>query len=138
MPRLNDLIPNTDYMLFKADIRPEWEAPSNKHGGKWVLTIETKDQEGIDFQEIWERLLMSMAGCTIPNYEHINGIVMSVRERYLRFSIWTKEADDKKTQLEIGRFIKEVGNINEKLQIVYQLHSNALKRHLDNEFTMAV
>ena len=51
MPRLNDLIPNTDYMLFKADIRPEWEVPSNKYGGRWVWTIESKDQEGVDFQE---------------------------------------------------------------------------------------
>jgi len=138
MPPLYDLIPNTDYMFFKADIRPEWEAPSNQNGGKWVLTIENKDQEGLNLQEIWEKLLMCLAGCTICNYSYINGIVMSLKERHIRFSIWTREADNKKTQLEIGKFLKEVTGIPTKLQFVYQLHLNALKRQLDNEFIMAI
>lgn len=138
MPPLYDLLPNTDYMLFKADIRPEWEAPSNKDGGKWVLTIENKDQEGLNMQEIWETILMAMAGCTFVHYEYVNGIVMSLRERYFRFSLWTKAADDKKLQLEIGKHFRELSKIPPKLQIVYQLHVNALKRQLDNEFTMAL
>ncbi len=138
MPPLYDLLPNTDYMLFKADIRPEWEAPSNVKGGKWVLTIENKDQEGLNMQEIWETLLMALVGCTFTHYGHVNGIVMSLRERYFRFSLWTRDAEDKKTQLEIGKCFKELAKISPKLQAVYQLHSNALKRQLDNEFVMAI
>lgn len=138
MPPLYDLIPSTDYMLFKADIRPEWEAPSNLKGGKWVLTIENKDQEGLNIQEIWENVLMAMVGCTFNHYGYINGIVMSFRERYFRFSLWTREAEDKKTQLEIGKHFKELAAVHTKIQIVYQLHSNALKRQLDNEFIMAI
>ena len=138
MPPLYDLIPSTDYMLFKADIRPEWEAPSNKDGGKWVLTIENKDQEGLNIQDTWEKFLLSMIGCTFCNYGHINGIVMSLRERHFRFSLWTRDANDKKTQLEIGKMFKQLANLPAKIQVVYQLHSNALKRQLDNEFIMAV
>jgi len=138
MPQLYDLLPNTDYMFFKADIRPEWEAPSNLNGGKWVLTIENKDQEGVNMQEIWETLLMALVGCTISNYGHVNGIVLSLRERYYRFSIWTRDAEDKKTQLEIGKSFKELSKIPAKLQVVYQLHSNALKRQLDNDYVMAI
>jgi len=138
MPPLYDLLPNTDYMLFKADIRPEWEAPSNKDGGKWVLTIETKDQEGLNMQEIWETILMAMVGCTYVHYNFVNGIVMSLRERYFRFSLWTRDASDKKMQLEIGKHFRELAKISPKIQVVYQLHSNALKRQLDNEFTMAL
>ena len=138
MPPLYDLLPNTDYMLFKADIRPEWEAPSNKNGGKWVLTIETKDQEGLNMQDIWETILMAMVGCTITHYGHVNGIVMSLRERYYRFSLWTRDSEDKKTQLEIGKSFKELSKVAPKIQVVYQLHSNALKRQLDNEFVRAI
>eukprot|EP00826_Nyctotherus_ovalis_P023517 TRINITY_DN18061_c0_g1_i1.p1 TRINITY_DN18061_c0_g1~~TRINITY_DN18061_c0_g1_i1.p1 ORF type:complete len:139 (+),score=43.25 TRINITY_DN18061_c0_g1_i1:387-803(+) len=138
MPPLHDIVPNTDYMLFKADIRPEWESPANKDGGKWVLTIENKDQEGLNLQEIWEKLLMSITGCTICNYSYINGIVMSLKERHIRFSLWTRDADDKKIQLEIGKQLKEIVDVPSKLQFVYQLHSNALKRQLDNEFIMAI
>ena len=32
-------MPNTDYMLFKKGIRPEWEDPHNRAGGKWVVTL---------------------------------------------------------------------------------------------------
>ena len=138
MPPLYDLVPNTDYMLFKADIRPEWEAPSNLHGGKWVLTIENKDQEGLNMQDIWETLLMALVGCVMNNYGHVNGIVMSFRERYFRFSLWTRDAEDKATQLEIGKCFKELAKVPTKIQAVYQLHSNALKRQLDNEFVMAI
>ena len=34
-----NLIPNTDYLLFKHGIKPEWEDPKNNDGGKWVITI---------------------------------------------------------------------------------------------------
>ncbi len=138
MPPLHDILPSTDYMLFKADIRPEWEAPSNQDGGKWVLTIENKDQEGLNLQEIWEALMLSMVGCDFAHYNYVNGVVMSLRERYFRFSLWTRDANDKVKQLEIGKYIREVTKIPPKLQVVYQLHANALNRQLDNEFTMAI
>jgi len=33
LPKIDDLVPNTDFYIFKADVRPEWEAPANKEGG---------------------------------------------------------------------------------------------------------
>ena len=138
MPQLYDLLPNTDYMLFKADIRPEWEAPSNQDGGKWVLTIENKDQEGVNMQAIWEGIILMMIGCTISNYTYVNGFVMSIRERYVRFTLWTRDANDKDKQMEIGKQFKEIAKIPAKLQIVYQIHSNALNRQLNNEYIMAI
>jgi len=138
MPPLYDLLPNADYMLFKADIRPEWEAPSNKDGGKWVLTIENKEQEGLNMQDMWETLLMALVGCTMSHYANVNGAVVSLRERYFRFSLWTRDAGDKKMQLEIGKHFRELAKISPKIQVVYQLHANALKRQLDNEYIMAL
>ena len=138
MPPLYDLLPSTDYMLFKADIRPEWEAPSNQDGGKWVLTIETKEQEGLNMQEIWENLMLTLVGCTMAHYPYVNGVVMSFRERYFRFSLWTRDANDKVKQLEIGKMVRDLAKIPPKVQIVYQLHANALNRQLDNDYIMAI
>ena len=138
MPTLYDLLPSTDYMLFKADIRPEWEAPSNQDGGKWVITLENKDQEGLNIQEIWEAMMLTMIGCTIAHYNYVNGIVMSLRERYFRFSLWTRDANDKVKQLEIGKHFRELAKITPKIQVIYQLHVNALNRQLDNDFSMSV
>ena len=36
---VEEIMPNTDYMLFKKGIRPEWEDPHNRAGGKWVVTL---------------------------------------------------------------------------------------------------
>ena len=138
MPPLYDLLPNTDFMLFKADVRPEWEAPANKDGGKWVLTIENKEEPGVNVQELWEVLLLTMIGCTFAHYDHVNGAVFSLRERYFRFSVWTRDASDKDVLREIGKQFREIAKIAPKLQVVYQLHVNALKRQLDNEFIMAL
>jgi translation initiation factor 4E len=137
MPGLYDLMPNTDFMLFKADVRPEWEAPANKDGGKWVLTIENKE-EAIGLQEVWEVLLCTMIGCTFAHYDHVNGAVFSVRDRYFRFSLWTRDATDKDILREIGKQFRVIAKLAPKVQVVYQLHVNALKRQLDNEFIMAL
>ncbi len=44
---VTDIISSTDYLLFKAHMKPEWEDPENVQGGKWVVTIPTED----DFEE---------------------------------------------------------------------------------------
>ena len=36
---ISDLMPNTDYLIFKKGIRPEWEDIQNYYGGKWVVTL---------------------------------------------------------------------------------------------------
>ena len=46
-----DMISNTDYLIFKKGIRPEWEDPANKEGGKWVVTLPIED----DIQEECDR-----------------------------------------------------------------------------------
>ena len=37
--QVEEIRPNTDYMLFKKGIRPEWEDVNNRKGGKWVVTL---------------------------------------------------------------------------------------------------
>tara|TARA_B110000305_G_C18913044_1_gene391575 strand:- start:120 stop:284 length:165 start_codon:yes stop_codon:yes gene_type:complete len=40
---VEEIMPNTDYMLFKKGIRPEWEDPNNRAGGKWVVTLPIEE-----------------------------------------------------------------------------------------------
>ena len=138
LPPLHDLLPNTDYMMFKADVRPEWEAPANKEGGKWVLTIDSKDLESMNIHDIWETVLLGLIGATFPHYEYINGIVVSVRERHARFSIWNYVIEDKDKLREIGQHFKELTKLPPKCQVVYQLHMSALNKQLDNKYFSAI
>lgn len=41
---VRNLIANTDYLLFKHGIKPEWEDPRNNDGGKWVITIPVEQK----------------------------------------------------------------------------------------------
>ncbi len=138
IPPLYDLVPNTDYMLFKAEVRPEWEAPTNRDGGKWVLTFATEDLEAMNIQDIWEQLLLALIGCTFSHYEYINGMVVSVRERHVRLSLWTSMAEDKEVIREIGKHFREVAKLSPKYQVVYQLHASAINQQLDNNFISAL
>ena len=36
---VEEIMPNTDYMMFKKGIRPEWEDVNNRKGGKWCVTL---------------------------------------------------------------------------------------------------
>ena len=40
---VEEIMPNTDYMLFRKGIRPEWEDPANRAGGKWVVTLPIEE-----------------------------------------------------------------------------------------------
>ena len=50
---VSEIISNTDYLLFKKGIRPEWEDPENKHGGKWVVTMPIEDDLEEDCENAW-------------------------------------------------------------------------------------
>lgn len=40
MIRPNDIKTTTDYHLFKDGIKPTWEDPQNKNGGKWMVRLK--------------------------------------------------------------------------------------------------
>ena len=81
-------MPNTDYMLFKKGIRPEWEDPNNKNGGKWVVTLPIEEDMEEECGQAWMKSLVTLISGQIEEEESINGIVLSVREKHLRLSLW--------------------------------------------------
>ena len=57
---VEEIMPNTDYMLFKKGIRPEWEDPNNKDGGKWVVTMPIEDDMEEECGQAWIKSLATM------------------------------------------------------------------------------
>ena len=87
-------MPNTDYMLFKKGIRPEWEDPSNKNGGKWVVTLPIEEDMEEECGQAWIKSLVTLISAQIEEEEILNGIVLSVREKHLRLSLWCSESSN--------------------------------------------
>ena len=50
---ISEVISNTDYLIFKKGIRPEWEDPANKDGGKWVVTLPIEDDMEEECDRAW-------------------------------------------------------------------------------------
>jgi translation initiation factor 4E len=77
----------TDYAFFKDGIRPMWEDPANKDGGKWVIRV----RKGVS-DKYWQDILLSLVGNIdwIESGEDVCGVVLSVRKEEDILSLWTR------------------------------------------------
>ncbi|RCI07961.1 hypothetical protein L249_7856 [Ophiocordyceps polyrhachis-furcata BCC 54312] len=87
---VSELPQKADYHLFKAGVRPEWEDPQNKHGGKW--SYQYKEKRTIDIDRLWLQVMMGAIGETLENEDdgEVMGVVVNVRKAFYRIGIWTR------------------------------------------------
>ena len=118
---VQEIIPNTDYLMFRKGIRPEWEDPRNKKGGKWVITLPIEEDMEEEAQKAWMSLLMHMVGGLFPEdcYELINGAIFSVREKHWRISLWCNDNNNIPKLRRIGNKFKELSAFPPKFLFVY-------------------
>ena len=131
---IKSLIPNTDYLLFKKGVRPEWEDPMNKAGGKWVVTMPIEDHMEEECEQAWENLIVDLIGGQFGKEEEelINGIIFSIREKHLRLSLWVKDNNLIAKTKKIGQRFKDLCMLPEQYRFGYLLHVKAIKHDLDN------
>ncbi|KAE9963453.1 hypothetical protein BLS_009272 [Venturia inaequalis] len=86
----SDLAQKSDYHLFKEGVRPEWEDPQNKHGGKWAFQF--KDKKAIDINQLWLHVMLAAVGETLEDEDdgEVMGVVVNVRKGFYRVGLWTK------------------------------------------------
>ena len=75
----------TDYHVFKRGIIPMWEDDMNKNGGKLSVLLTWKF-----VNVIWEEVTFNFAKGLLPQYEYINGIVISMRPKFVVLSFWIR------------------------------------------------
>jgi len=138
-PSIEEIMPNTDYMLFKEGIRPEWEDEQNKNGGKWVITFSVDDKPDYkDLEQIWIYLQLGLIGRVFDDdiINLLNGAVYTVREMHHRISIWVKDNMSLNKVKRIGNEFRRLCNITSKEKIIYQVHIKALMHQLDNDYVL--
>jgi translation initiation factor 4E len=86
----SDLAQKSDYHLFKEGIRPEWEDPQNKHGGKWAFSF--KDKKSVNINNLWLHVMLAAIGETLEDEDdgEVMGVVVNVRKGFYRIGLWTK------------------------------------------------
>lgn len=87
---MSQLSLKSDYHLFKEGVRPEWEDPQNKHGGKWSYSFKSKANVEID--ELWLHVMLAAIGETLENEDdgEVMGVVVNVRKAFYRVGVWTR------------------------------------------------
>ncbi|KAI1762127.1 eukaryotic translation initiation factor 4E [Hypoxylon rubiginosum] len=87
---VSELALKSDYHLFKEGVRPEWEDPQNKHGGKW--SYQFKDKRSVDVNDLWLHTMLAAIGETLEDEDdgEVMGVVVNVRKAFYRIGVWTR------------------------------------------------
>ncbi|OQR77369.1 eukaryotic translation initiation factor 4E type 2-like [Tropilaelaps mercedesae] len=121
----NELTGHADYHLFKYGVKPMWEDPANRDGGKWIVRM----RKGVA-SRVWENVLLAILGEQFLVGDEICGAVMSVRYNQEDIiSVWNRTAADKCVRLKIMETLRRVANLPITHSLEYKAHNTSL---LDN------
>ncbi|KAJ5730878.1 translation initiation factor eIF 4e-like domain-containing protein [Penicillium herquei] len=128
-----------DYHLFKKGVRPEWEDPQNKHGGKW--SYQFKDKRSVPIDDLWLHAQLSAIGETLETDDdnEVMGVVVNVRKGFYRVGLWTRTvgkglpgdktartpAQGKDVLEAIGRRFKDVLRLKEADVVEFSGHTDS-------------
>lgn len=71
-------------------MRPEWEDPQNKHGGRW--SYQFKEKRSINIDDLWLHTMLAAIGEMLEDEDdgEVMGVVVNVRKAFYRISVWTR------------------------------------------------
>ncbi|CAK4033838.1 Eukaryotic translation initiation factor 4E-1 [Lecanosticta acicola] len=96
----SELAQKSDYHLFKQGVRPEWEDPQNKHGGRWAYTFKgSKAQD-----DTWLNIMLAAIGEMLEEEgdNEVMGVVVNIRKAFWRVGLWTRTAGQAKGRKDDG------------------------------------
>ncbi|XP_044751888.1 eukaryotic translation initiation factor 4E1-like isoform X3 [Coccinella septempunctata] len=124
----SDIRQGNDYSLFKKGVKPMWEDPANKKGGRWLMNLDRK-QRSAELDRYWLDILLCLIGEAFENSDEICGATVNIRGKGDKIGIWTSDASNTQAVLEIGRKIKERLRIPNNTKLVYQLHDDQMAKN---------
>ena len=119
------------YSFFKAGIKPMWEDPANKGGGKWTVSI-TQPADLYRLDTIWEELLMSCVGEYLdetPTGNDVTGVMLAKKRNLAKISVWTKGRDDLAVARRLGDRLRDVMAIAAEGGTVLEFLAHRVEAH---------
>ena len=107
-----------EFFLFKSGIRPLWEDPVNKGGGRFVQHIKR-----IFANKTWEDIIIAFI-ITTMDHEHLNGVVINVRSWEVLLSIWMKPLSSEESKEKYRNWIRKSLLMSDNIKIEYKEHPN--------------
>ncbi|KAL2165330.1 hypothetical protein VTH06DRAFT_627 [Thermothelomyces fergusii] len=141
---VSELALKSDYHLFKEGVRPEWEDPQNKYGGKWSYQFDKR----CNINELWLHTMLAAIGETLEDEDdgEVMGVVVNVRKAFYRIGVWTRTTGrhipgrgdgniaggkgrstekGKEILMEIGRRFKKVLNLPPSEVVEFSGHTDS-------------
>jgi len=82
------------FMIFREDVKPEWEDTANSKGGHFQLTLKMTTS-GQQVDEYWNNIVLGMVGNTIEACDRVTGVrlvdKLSVKAKvtdHIRIELW--------------------------------------------------
>ena len=99
----------SDYSLFKAGVRPDWEDERNVRGGRWMV-IRSRDQLDLG----WREITMALVGETLGQGldERVTGAVVNVRGKTNKIGVWL---EDNTLMRNVGERLREVLGVPDRV-----------------------
>ena len=131
--------------ILQTGIRPMWEDPVNKEGGRWLLQLD-RNQRSRYLDRIWLEIMLYLIGgdhIDSSSDDCINGAVVNIRNRADKVSLWLSIADKAQGHgpqiLEVGNELKRRMDIPKHIAINFETHANVSSRRgstAKSEFTL--
>jgi len=119
--RPNEVPHSTDFHMFREGIKPVWEDPSNKRGGKLVVKV----RKGLGAR-YWESLLLAVIGEQFGDLANeVCGVVISVRHNEDVLSLWTRNSDNTEAVQKMKEILKRSLKLPSFVPIEYKRHDIA-------------
>lgn len=112
-----------NFHLFKEGVKPMWEDPANKEGGKWQILLPNSQKQELD--SMWLNTVLACIGEIFDNgdTEEICGCVCSPRRYKNKLALWTRTGDNATAQQAIGKKWKEICEYDQP--VGYQKHNGS-------------
>ena len=115
------------YQLFRNDVEPTWEDPSNANGGEWSIPLE----RSADLDDQWKRLCLAAIGGQLTpsaddaDLDEVCGCSLSLKKGgSLRLGVWTKHRTDEVSQRAVAENIRRVLNLQKEVALTYAPHDS--------------
>lgn len=87
--RPSTFLDNTYLYIFKDNIKPVWEDPSNQKGGAFVLRFY-KNQSN----SVWESIVLAFLATNINKGLNINGVRSKVKKDIQFIEVWVPDSEN--------------------------------------------
>eukprot|EP00727_Mastigamoeba_balamuthi_P007100 m51a1_g301 putative eukaryotic translation initiation factor 4e (215) ;mRNA; f:374233-375313 len=147
VPKPSTLSPGSDYYIFKAGVRPVWEDPQNKGGGRWQLVVPRQPQGGFApagafrfglaaeasaagapgaagrvIDGLWQDTALACVGEQLG--DDVCGCAVSSKGSVERLAIWVRGGAEQPRILEIGARWRDLLKVTRPESFEFRMHAD--------------